>query len=113
MLEGTNSVASLVIRGNDNVRELSVLTLNCSVQTTSRPVVTWLRRREGEVTVILNTTRISVTNQYWESSTISILTINRAAPSDTGEYVCEARGDIDTAVVDKLVTVPGSAHGIT
>ena len=99
---------SLRIRGDNLVHELDVLSLSCSVLASPAPVISWLKRSEGRVIIILNSTRISITNQYRGSnSTSSILTIARAVPSDTGQYVCEAKNGLDTAVVERSVTVPG------
>ncbi len=83
------------IRGSDAIRELGTITLNCIVQAASTPVIIWLRRSEGEVTVLLNTTRTSITINYnpTEFVTTSTLIITRAVPTDRGDYVCEAGTD--------------------
>ena len=83
------------INGNAEVNESSILTLTCTVQANPAPVITWLKRSDGGVTVILNSARISITTQHRgdDATNTSILTINRAGPGDQGDYVCEARND--------------------
>lgn len=80
------------IRGSGEIRESGTITLSCIVQAASSPVITWLRRSEGGVTVLLNTTRTAITTQYnpTEFVTTSALTITRVLPSDRGDYICEA-----------------------
>ena len=75
------------------IEESSVLTLTCTVQANPAPVMTWLKRNDGGVTVILNSARISITTQHRikNATSTSVLTINRAEPGDQGDYVCEAR----------------------
>ena len=101
------------VRGSDEFRELSSITLSCIVQAASIPVITWLRRIEGEVTVLLNTTRTSITHHHnpTEFATTSVLTISRVVPTDSGDYVCEADTDenMGTAVAAKTVQIPGKS----
>ena len=99
---------TLEIRGNAQVQELSVLSLSCFVLASPVPVLSWLKRSEGRVSNILNTTRISITNQYSGGNITSTLTIDRAAPSDTGVYICAGRNAVDSAVVERSVIVPGT-----
>ena len=94
------------------MNESSVLTLTCTVQANPAPVITWLKRSDGGVTVILNSARISITTQHRvdDATSTSVLTINRAEPGDQGDYVCEARNDafsVQVAVDSKLVQVLG------
>ena len=73
------------------MNESSVLILTCTVQANPAPMITWLKRSDGGVTVILNSARVSITID--DATNTSILAINRAGPGDQGDYVCEARND--------------------
>ena len=79
-----------------------MLTLTCTVLANPVPEIIWLRRNEREVTVLLNTTRLSISTQYRVSNVTatSVLSISRTEPSDQGEYVCEvkSRDSIDIAM---------------
>lgn len=100
------------VRGSGEARELSAIMLSCIVQAATIPVITWLKRSEGEVTVLLNTTRTSITSHHdpTEFMTTNILTINRTVPTDSGEYVCEAdTAEVtSTPVVIQMVVVLGN-----
>ena len=91
--------------------ESSVLTLTCTVQANPAPVITWLKRSDGGVTVILKSARISITTQHRgdDATSTSILTINRAEPGDQGDYVCEASNAlvIQTIVASKAIEIEG------
>lgn len=92
--------------------ELSQLTISCTAQASPTPVITWLRRSEGEVTVLLNTTRTAITTQYnpINATVVSVLRIERAEPADQGEFVCQASNEItttDTAASAINVRIPG------
>ena len=93
------------------IEELSVLTLTCTVQANPAPVITWLKRSDGGVTVILNSARISITTQHRgdDATSTSILTINRAEPGDQGDYVCEARNALvmQTIVAPRAIEIEG------
>lgn len=102
-----DSLLSLEITGGDLVNELDELSLSCSALSSQAAAISWLKRSEGSVAIILNSTRTSIINQYRENNTISVLTIARTVPSDTGQYICDARNALGRAVVEKSVAVPG------
>ena len=93
------------------IEESNVLTLTCTVQANPAPVITWLKRSDGGVTVILNSARISITTQHRvdDATGTSILTINRAEPGDQGDYVCEASNALvmQTIVASKAIKIEG------
>ena len=93
------------------IEESSVLTLTCTVQANPAPVITWLKRSDGGVTVILNSARISITTQHRvdDATSTSILTINRAEPGDQGDYVCEASNALtmEVSMVNVSVQIEG------
>ena len=102
------------MRGDSNVAELSMLTLNCSVQGASvPPVITWLRRSDGEVVSLLNTTRTSITVTVYNpmnGRATSVLTIDRAENDDEGVYVCDVETNIHiSAVATKTVSIPSES----
>ena len=102
---------SVQVRGDNNVAELSMLTLSCSVQAASvPPVITWLRRSGGEVVSLLNTNRTSITVTDYNpinGRATSVLTINRAENDDEGVYVCEVETKVNiSAVATKTVSIP-------
>ena len=98
--------SALQITGK-GVVESTLLTLTCTVQANPAPVMTWLKRSDGGVTVILNSARISITTQHMVDDAIStsILSINRAEPGDQGDYVCEARNALINEVSMKNVSL--------
>ena len=89
------------------IEESSVLTLTCTVQANPAPVMTWLKRSDRGVTIILNSARISITTQHRgdDATSTSVLTINRAEPGDQGDYVCEAKNILIMEVSMKNVSV--------
>ena len=99
------------ISGDGDVSELSPLTLSCTAQAVPAPAITWLRRREGGVTVLLNTTRTHISTQYnpINVTATSVLRIEGAIPADQGEFVCQASNAISTAntAATKTVRIPG------
>ena len=110
--------SALRITSQSVVEESSVLTLTCTVQANPAPVMTWLKRSDGGVTVILNSARISITTQHRgdDATSTSVLTINRAEPGDQGEYVCEASNilimETSISTTNISVQVQGKLRGI-
>ncbi len=93
--------------------ELSVLTLTCTVQADPAPVITWLKRRDDDVTVILNSARISITNQHRTTNTTStsVLTINRAEFSDQEDYICKARNVLNNEIIFSTANISVQVRG--
>ena len=80
-----------ILSGRNRIPELSTIVLTCTVQANPAPVITWLIRSEAGVTVLLNSSRTSITHQYrvTDYTATSVLTIREAVLRDQGEYVCE------------------------
>ncbi len=105
-------VASPTVKvlGSNRFSEASPSKLQCVVMGNPPPRIVWLKRSENEVTVILNTTRTTITNEYSDITAITTnsIIINRTLPSDHGEYICEARNGLPPSVrATKRVVVTG------
>lgn len=92
--------------------ENSVLTLSCTVRANPAPEIVWLKRSEEAFTVILNTTRTSITSVYRHSdaTTISSLRVTAAEANDEGEYFCEARNEVmptNVTLASKMIGIRG------
>ncbi len=85
--------------------------LTCSVQGFPAPAVTWYRRREGEIDLLLypdNRTSISSEYSSIDAVTTSVLSISGALSSDQGDYVCEANNSLSPIRFSNLtVEIPG------
>ena len=93
------------------VSELETALLLCQVLANPKPTFTWLKRETGELRVLTNTSRVSIsTNQevamYYHQS---MMTIDNAHATDSGEYLCEVENSVSTSVAlsSILVTVNG------
>lgn len=87
------SPSSISLSGPTMVTEHGPFQLVCEVSANPAPEVVWLKLSGGKVTTILDTsTRTSISGPYSSMEAIysSTLTVNKAVPSDRGEYVCEA-----------------------
>lgn len=96
------------------INERDPFQLVCEVTANPIPEVVWLRRSEGKVTNVLDTSsRVSIGTQYrsMEALSMNTLAVSRAVPSDGGEYVCEASNTImpaRTIVATKMLQITGS-----
>ena len=82
-----------MITGSDTVIEGEAITLTCTVFVSPKPTVTWLKRNAGELRLLMNSSRISVTNTY-DGLTFthhSNLVIQGVQEADNGEYLCEVQ----------------------
>lgn len=94
------------------VSELETALLLCQVLANPRPTFTWLKRETGELRVLTNSTsRVSIsTNQEAAMySHQSVMVIDKAQATDSGEYLCEVENSVSTSVAFSsiLVTVNG------
>ena len=100
-----------MISGNTTASELEMIVLSCRVLANPKPTITWLKRETGELRVLTNSSRISVSstedaNVYSHSGTI---VIQRVQSIDSGEYLCEIDNSVTNfpIVSSTFVTVNG------
>ena len=93
------------------VSELETALLLCRVLANPKPTFTWLKRETGELRVLTNTSRVLIsTNQEAAMySHQSMMVIENAQATDSGEYLCEVENSVSTSVdlSSILVTVNG------
>lgn len=87
-----------MITGSNTAVEGAALTLICVVVVSPKPTVTWLKRNVGELRLLMNSSRISVSSIY-DGHTFthrSVLVIQDAHEADSGEYLCEVQNAFTT-----------------
>ena len=90
--------------------ELETVVLTCRLLANPKPTVRWLKRDTDSLRVLTNTSRISVSTYQEETySHHSMMLIERAQATDSGEYLCEAENILSTLpiVSSIMVTVNG------
>lgn len=88
-------LASVEVTGDTQLHEQSTTSLLCTVRANPVPTLIWLKRKEGGLTAVLNTTRMRITSLYRsnDETATSTLRIIQVLPSDQGEYVCVAASE--------------------
>lgn len=113
-----------LVTQTDDAVELSTYTLRCSVLSNPQAEIVWLKRTSSDITVVFNSSRIQIRNDFTLSSSgqpmsVSDLVISEAFVMDSGEYICEARPTfetdslISTVFANKTVTVTGICKNYT
>ena len=96
------------------VSELETALLRCQVLANPKPTFMWLKRETRELRVLTNTSRVSIyTNQEATMySHQSMMVIDNAQASDSGEYLCEVENSVSTSVAlsSILVTINGETE---